>query len=120
MEPAVDAARLTRAVEHDAAVGTLTKEDASRVTHATSVQLLVAARLARDSPDVVMVAEERATARHKAGTGGLPGRVTGFVQRLLPRIAPARVQEWIDQGGGTPGRWSWILDPSGGTKALPR
>lgn len=80
----------------------------------------VAARLARDFPDDVLVAEEDATALRAADAAWLSARITDFVQRLAPGIQPDRVLEWIDRGGGTPGRRFWTLDPIDGTKGLLR
>jgi 3'(2'), 5'-bisphosphate nucleotidase len=121
MRAVAEAVRLARAVEHEASTGTLAKADASPVTIADfGVQALVAARLSRDLPGETLVAEEGAGVLRAADSARLCARVVELVRQLNPGVQPDRVLEWIDRGGGMPGRRFWTLDPIDGTKGLLR
>jgi 3'(2'), 5'-bisphosphate nucleotidase len=121
MEMVSEAIHIVRAVEHEASAGALSKSDASPVTIADfSVQAFVAARLSREFPDDVLVAEEDASALRQQDAASLARRVVDFVQQADATIRPDRVLEWIDRGGGSPGRRFWTLDPVDGTKGLLR
>jgi len=114
------AARLPRAIESDVASSARTKPDASPVTLADFVvQAVIAARLARQYPDDVLVAEEDATALG-VPNGDLTDRIVHMVRREEPGATRARVLAWIDRGRGSPGRRFWTLDPIDGTKGLLR
>lgn len=116
-----DAVRIADEIAGEAAGGALTKSDASPVTIADfTVQALVAARLGRDCPDDVLVAEEDASALRADDAAGLRERVVEFVRRVDARIRPDDVPEWIDRGGGSPDGRFWTLDPIDGTKGLIR
>ncbi|MGH9257559.1 MAG: inositol monophosphatase family protein [Vicinamibacterales bacterium] len=121
MAAVADAVHVARAVEREAAIGALVKDDASPVTIADfSVQALVAARLSRDCPNDPLVAEEDASALRAPDEARLSARVVDFVQRVEPDARLDRVLDWIDRGGGAPGRRFWTLDPIDGTKGLLR
>jgi 3'(2'), 5'-bisphosphate nucleotidase len=121
MQAVSDALRVTRMVEHEAASGALTKDDDSPVTVADfSVQALVARRLGRDFPNDNLVAEEDASALRAIGSVGLLARVVDLVRQVDGSSAPDGILEWIDRGGGSPGRRFWTLDPIDGTKGLLR
>jgi len=119
MRAVADAVDLARLVERDVATGALSKGDASPVTIADfSVQALIAARLARDRPSDTLVAEEDATALRTAPD--LSTRVVDVVRAAEPGLDADQILDWIDRGGGNPGRRFWALDPIDGTKGLLR
>lgn len=121
IQAVAEAVQLARAVEREAASGSLTKADASPVTIVDlGVQALVAARLSRDFPDDALVAEEDATALRSPDAARLHARVVDLVTQVDSSARPDRVLEWIDRGGGTPGARFWTLDPIDGTTGLLR
>ncbi len=121
MQAVAEAVHVARVAEHEAASGTLTKDDDSPVTMADfSVQALVARQLGRHFPNDSLVAEEDASALRATDSAGLLARVVNLAQRVDGHIAPGDVLEWIDRGGGSPGKRFWTLDPIDGTKGLLR
>ena len=121
MQAVTEALRVTRMVEHEAASSALTKDDDSPVTVADfSVQALIARRLGRDFPDDTLVAEEDASALRAIGFAGVSARVVDLVRQVDGSSTPDDVLEWIDRGGGSPGKRFWTLDPVDGTKGLLR
>lgn len=121
MQAVAEALRVARIVEHEAAGGALTKDDDSPVTVADfSVQALIARRLGRDFPNDNLVAEEDASALRAIGSAGVLARVVDLVRQVDGSSAPDDILEWIDRGGGNPGKRFWTLDPIDGTKGLLR
>jgi 3'(2'), 5'-bisphosphate nucleotidase len=121
MQAVAEALRVARMVEHEAGSGALTKDDDSPVTVADfSVQAVIARRLGRDFPDDSLVAEEDASALRAIGSAGVPARVVDLVRQVDGSSAPDDILEWIDRGGGSPGKRFWTLDPIDGTKGLLR
>jgi 3'(2'), 5'-bisphosphate nucleotidase len=121
MQAVAEALHVARIVEHEAAGGALTKGDDSPVTVADfSVQALIARRLGRDFPNDDLVAEEDAAALRATDSAGLLARVVDLVRRVHGSSAPDEILEWIDRGGGSPGKRFWTLDPIDGTKGLLR
>ena len=121
MQAVSEALRVARMVEHEAASGALTKDDDSPVTVADfSVQALVARRLGRDFPDDSLVAEEDASALRAIGSAAVPARVVDLVRQVDASSTSDDILEWIDRGGGSPGKRFWTLDPVDGTKGLLR
>jgi 3'(2'), 5'-bisphosphate nucleotidase len=121
MQAVAEGLRGARVVEHDAAGGALTKDDDSPVTVADfSVQALIARRLGRDFPNDHLVAEENASALRAVGSAGVLARVVDVVRQVDGSSAPGDILEWIDRGGGSPGKRFWTLDPIDGTKGLLR
>jgi 3'(2'), 5'-bisphosphate nucleotidase len=121
MQAVTEALRVARIVEHEAAGGALTKDDDSPVTVADfSVQALIARRLGRDFPNDNLVAEEDASALRAIGSVGVLARVVDLVRHVDGSSAPDGILEWIDRGGGSPGKRFWTLDPIDGTKGLLR
>jgi 3'(2'), 5'-bisphosphate nucleotidase len=119
MRAVAEAIELARAVERSVATGALSKGDASPVTIADfSVQALIAARLGRDFPSDILVAEEDATALRNAPD--LSSRIVDVVRQADWHLDPDQVLDWIDRGGGSPGQRFWALDPIDGTKGLLR
>jgi 3'(2'), 5'-bisphosphate nucleotidase len=121
IEAVAQAVRFARAVAQEAASGALAKPDASPVTIADfGVQALVAARLARGFRDDALVAEEDAAALRGGDAALLRAGVGDLVNLIDPAFDRGRLLDWIDRGGGTPGRRFWTLDPIDGTKGLLR
>jgi 3'(2'), 5'-bisphosphate nucleotidase len=121
MQAVAEALRVARVVEHEAASSALTKGDDSPVTVADfSVQALVARQLGRHFPNDSLVAEEDASALRAIGSAGVLARVVDLVRQVDRNSAPEDVLEWIDRGGGSPGKRFWTLDPIDGTKGLLR
>jgi 3'(2'), 5'-bisphosphate nucleotidase len=121
MQAVSEALRVTRMVEHEAASGALTKDDDSPVTVADfTVQALIARRLGRDFPGDILVAEEDASALRAIGFAGISARVVDLVRQVDGSSTSDDVLEWIDRGGGSPGKRFWTLDPVDGTKGLLR
>ena len=122
---ALDAVRqaslLVREVQQEMVTPALAKADRSPVTVADfASQALIAHLLAETYPGDTLVAEEDAAELRVGGGNANLDRVTGFVKRIIPRATPEAVCDWIDLGGGDPGRRFWTLDPIDGTKGFLR
>lgn len=118
------AARLTTAAQGRLLDGdTLTKDDSSPVTVADfAAQAVVAATLAEELGEVVMVGEEDAADLRGDDQAGLLDGVTRLVGGALGgQPSTDEVLRWIAMGGasGESGRY-WTLDPIDGTKGFLR
>ena len=98
-----------------------TKEDASPVTVADYCsQALILKRLARITPDVGVVAEEKGDALREHPE--MCARIAAFVRTCDPAVTAEGIPALLDRGnhsGGHAGRF-WTLDPIDGTKGYLR
>jgi 3'(2'), 5'-bisphosphate nucleotidase len=116
-----DATVLAREIRRQFGQQALLKADWSPVTAADlAVQAFVAHHLHRAFPDDPLVAEENSAMLRAPEARPILQAVLDVLRRAIPDLAPDRVLEAIDRGGGTPGDRFWTLDPIDGTKGFVR
>ena len=119
LEATRQAMQLVQMIQGEMVNEALTKEDRSPVTVADfAAQALVGYHLAQAYPGDLLVAEED-SARLKSDPAML-GRVTQYIQRLVPEATPDTVTAWIDLNRADGGKRFWTLDPIDGTKGFLR
>ncbi len=116
-----DATILAREIRRQFGQQALLKADRSPVTAADlAVQAFVAHHLHLAFPDDPLVAEEHSALLQAPEAQPILQAVLGVLHRAVPDLAPDRVLEAIDRGGGSPGDRFWTLDPIDGTKGFVR
>ncbi len=113
-----EAGRLAR-MQQDLATAAHVKPDFTPTTVIDwAIQAIVAARLLRECPDDLLVAEESAAQLRRASNQSFWRDVAGLVRRLHPQASLSQVFDWIDLGGGGTEHRFWTLDPIDGTKGF--
>lgn len=115
------AAELVHQVQKEMAAHPLTKDDRSPVTVADyASQALIGGLISTAFPNDLLVAEEDANTLRQPSQAAILERVHHYVQRANPNARHETICNWIDRGGGNPGKRFWVLDPIDGTKGFLR
>jgi 3'(2'), 5'-bisphosphate nucleotidase len=115
------AASLARDIQKEMISDALTKDDRSPVTIADfAAQAVVGHLLENQFPGVHLVGEEQADILRSDREREVLGRITQFVNRVIPEATPSDVCDFIDKGVDDPGDEYWTLDPIDGTKGFLR
>jgi 3'(2'), 5'-bisphosphate nucleotidase/inositol polyphosphate 1-phosphatase len=115
------AANLAAAIQGEMVTEALTKDDRSPVTVADfAAQAVVGHLLEKAFPGELLVGEEQAAVLRSRQERRTLERITAFVSRVIPGMAPGDVADAIDRGVDDPGDRYWTLDPIDGTKGFLR
>ncbi|TFG47809.1 MAG: 3'(2'),5'-bisphosphate nucleotidase [Anaerolineales bacterium] len=115
------AACLAGDIQREMVPKAITKDDRSPVTVADfAAQAVVGYLLEQSFPGSLLVGEEAAAVLRSPTERDNLEQITGFVNRVIPRVAAEQVCDLIDQGMDEPGQNYWTLDPIDGTKGFLR
>jgi 3'(2'), 5'-bisphosphate nucleotidase len=115
------AACLASDIQNEMVSEAITKDDRSPVTVADfAAQAIVGYMLESALPGALLVGEEQADILRSPTGREILERITDFVKRLIPGVAPEEVCDYIDRGVDNPGKNYWTLDPIDGTKGFLR
>lgn len=115
------ASLLSKRIQNEMVVTTLTKEDHSPVTVADfAVQAFLGYSLSKAFPEDPMVAEENSNFLSDKEGKSILKLVTQSLGPIVPGVTGDDVCNWIDHGGQSPSERFWTLDPIDGTKGFLR
>ena len=122
LQAAVMASELCQKVQRDL-IGEVSfvKSDRSPVTIADYGSQAIICKLIRDRfPEDTIIAEEDSKELRKPAHSEILGKVTRYVNEVIPRASSSEICDWIDTPSQHLSERFWALDPIDGTKGFLR
>jgi 3'(2'), 5'-bisphosphate nucleotidase len=122
LQAAVMASELCQKVQRDL-IGEVSfvKSDRSPVTIADYGSQAIICKLIRDRfPEDTIIAEEDSKELRKPAHSEILGKVTRYVNEVIPRASSSEICDWIDTPSQRLSERFWALDPIDGTKGFLR
>jgi len=122
LQAALMASELCQKVQRDL-IGEVSfvKCDRSLVTIADYGSQAIICKLIRDRfPEDTIIAEEDSKELRKPAHSEILGKVTRYVNEVIPRASSGEICDWIDTSSQHLSERFWVLDPIDGTKGFLR